>query len=97
MLLINTIVGSDTKTLTDDEDLRSYFKRQYKEADDEQNEESWDNKYRNIYDSVKHNQAPYRRSNENPRAYTDCAQQLKKKTALYPLLKEVMAYYLLHG
>ncbi|MCA9343690.1 MAG: hypothetical protein H6793_02990 [Candidatus Nomurabacteria bacterium] len=57
MLLINTIVGSDTKTLTDDEDLRSYFKRQYKEADDEQNEESWDNKYRNIYDSVKHNQA----------------------------------------
>jgi hypothetical protein len=57
MLLINTIVGSDTKTLTDDEDLRSYFKRQYKEADDEQNEESWDNKYRNIYDGVKHNHA----------------------------------------
>lgn len=57
MLLINTIVGSDTKTLTDDEDLRSYFKRQYREADEEQNEQSWDNKYRNIYDSIKHNQA----------------------------------------
>ena len=57
MLLINSIVGSDTKTLTEDEDLRSYFKRQYKEADDEQNEQSWDNKYRNIYDSIKHNQA----------------------------------------
>lgn len=57
MLLINTIVGSDTKTLTEDEDLRSYFKRQYQEADDDQNEQSWDNKYRNIYDSIKHNQA----------------------------------------
>jgi superfamily II DNA or RNA helicase/HKD family nuclease len=57
MLLINTIVGSDTKTLTADEDLKSYFRRQYQEADDEQNEQSWDNKYRNVYDSVKHNQA----------------------------------------
>lgn len=57
MLLINSIVGSDTKTLTEDEDLRSYFKRQYQEADAEQNEESWDNKYLNIYNSLKHNQA----------------------------------------
>lgn len=56
MLLINSIVGSDTKTLTDDEDLRSYFKRQYEESDNEQNEQSWDNKYRNLYNSLKHNQ-----------------------------------------
>lgn len=55
MLLINNIVGSDTKTLTPDETLQSYFKNQYKKADEDSNERSWDNKYRNIYDSVKHN------------------------------------------
>lgn len=66
MLLINTIVGSDTKTLTDDEDLRSYFKRQYQEADSEQNEQSWDNDYRNLYDSVKHNQSLLREVAEIP-------------------------------
>lgn len=57
MLLINSIVGSDTKTLTEDEDLKSYFRRQYQEADNDQNEQSWDNNYRNIYDSIKHNLA----------------------------------------
>lgn len=55
MLLINNIVGSDTKTLTPDETLQSYFKKQYQEADEESNDRSWDNEYRNIYDSVKHN------------------------------------------
>lgn len=55
MLLINNIVGSDTKTLTPSETLQSYFKRQFKEASDEQNEKSWDVDYKNIYNSVKHN------------------------------------------
>lgn len=55
MLLINNIVGSDTKTLTPDETLESYFKNQYKEADELGNERSWDNEYRNIYNSIKHN------------------------------------------
>ena len=55
MLLINNIVGSDTKTLTPSETLQSYFKRQYKEASDEQNEKSWDVDYKNIYNLVKHN------------------------------------------
>lgn len=59
MLLINNIVGSDTRTLTPDETLQSYFKRQYLEADEETNERSWDNKYRNIYNSVKHNMELY--------------------------------------
>lgn len=54
MLLINNIVGSDTKTLTPDEDLKSYFKKRYDEADTESNEKSWDNEYRNIYNSIKH-------------------------------------------
>ena len=57
MLLINNIVGSDTRTLTPDETLQSYFKNQYEEANDESNEKSWDNKYKNIYNSIKHNNA----------------------------------------
>ena len=55
MLLINNIVGSDTKTLTPNETLQSYFKRQYKEASQEQSDKSWDVDYRNIYNSIKHN------------------------------------------
>lgn len=55
MFLINNIVGSDTKTLTPDETLQSYFKRQYDEADETSNDRSWDNEYRNIYNAVKHN------------------------------------------
>lgn len=54
MLLINSIVGSDTRTLTPDEDLKSYFKRAYLDADKINNERSWDNEYRNIYNSIKH-------------------------------------------
>lgn len=57
MLLINNIVGSDTRTLTPDEDLKSYFKSTYQDADAASSERSWDNEYRNIYDSIKHNQA----------------------------------------
>jgi superfamily II DNA or RNA helicase/HKD family nuclease len=56
MLLINNIVGSDTKTLTPDEDLQSYFKKVYTEADKSSDEASWDNEYRNIYNALKHNQ-----------------------------------------
>lgn len=55
MLLINNIVGSDTKTLTPDETLESFFKKQYKDASEETGERSWDNNYKNIYDSIKHN------------------------------------------
>lgn len=55
MLLINNIVGSDTRTLTPDETLQSYFQRQYNEASSEDNEKSWDVDYRNIYNRIKHN------------------------------------------
>ncbi|MCL2679172.1 MAG: phospholipase D-like domain-containing protein [Dehalococcoidia bacterium] len=55
MLLINNIVGSDTKTLTPDETLESYFKNQFLEADNEASERSWDNDYRNIYNGIRHN------------------------------------------
>ncbi|MCL2862982.1 MAG: phospholipase D-like domain-containing protein [Methanimicrococcus sp.] len=55
MLLINNIIGSDTKTLTPDEALQSYFKKQYDAADSEAGEKSWDNEFKNIYNSIKHN------------------------------------------
>ena len=55
MFLINNIVGSDTRTLTPDETLQSYFKSQYDEANSENNERSWDNDFKNIYNSIKHN------------------------------------------
>lgn len=53
MFLINNIIGSDTRTLTPDENLRGYFKQSYEEADKQSNSQSWDVKYKNIYDSVK--------------------------------------------
>lgn len=55
MLLINNIVGSDTRTLTPDETLESYFKKQYEEASNENSEKSWDNDFKNIYNGIKHN------------------------------------------
>lgn len=55
MLLINNIVGSDTRTLTPNETLQSYFQKQYEEANKEIGEKSWDNDYKNIYNSIKHN------------------------------------------
>ncbi len=55
MLLINNIVGSDTRTLTPDETLQSYFKKQYEDAEADSSEKSWDNEYKNIYNALKHN------------------------------------------
>jgi len=57
MLLINNIVGSDTKTLTPDETLQSYFKKQFDEADTNSNEKCWDNEYINQYYQIRHNTA----------------------------------------
>ncbi len=57
MLLINNIVGSDTKTLTPDETLKSYFKRLYDEASAEEDGRSWDIAYRNDYNLIKDNVA----------------------------------------
>jgi len=55
MLLINNIVGNDTKTLTPDETLQSYFKTQYDEANTDEKEKSWDIEFRNTFNSIKHN------------------------------------------
>lgn len=55
MLLINNIVGSDSNTLTDDEELTSYFRRKYEEANDEIDEKSWDIEFKNDYNIIKDN------------------------------------------
>lgn len=52
MTLINQVVGSDTKTLTGDEELRSFFKDEYLKANSEVEFESWDAVHREAYDQT---------------------------------------------
>jgi len=47
--LINAIVGSDTKTLTDDEQILSFFKDEYADADALSETPSWDAVHRDVY------------------------------------------------
>jgi len=53
MRLINSVVGSDTKTLTDDEKLQSFFKDGYQKAENENETLSWDATHREAYDQAK--------------------------------------------
>jgi len=48
--LINAVVGSDTKTLTKDEELLSFFKDELKKAEEENERLSWDAIHREIYE-----------------------------------------------
>ncbi|EKE05107.1 MAG: hypothetical protein ACD_19C00426G0129 [uncultured bacterium] len=52
MKLINAVVGSDTRTLTKDEELVSFFKDEYSKAEKQNEEVSWDSKYREDYDQA---------------------------------------------
>lgn len=54
MLLISNIVGSDTRTLTPDEDIKSMWQREFKKADEVNNQKSWDVEHRNRYNAIKH-------------------------------------------
>ncbi|EDK72375.1 helicase domain protein [candidate division TM7 genomosp. GTL1] len=47
--LINSIVGSDTKTLTSEEQIQSYFKDEFDKAGAESETLSWDAIHRDIY------------------------------------------------
>ena len=49
MKLINAVVGSDTKTLTNEEDIKSFYKDEYDRANRENDQLSWDAKHRDIY------------------------------------------------
>ncbi|OGJ10145.1 hypothetical protein A2356_01360 [Candidatus Nomurabacteria bacterium RIFOXYB1_FULL_39_16] len=52
MTLINAVVGSDTKTLTGDEELKSFFKEEYNKANSEAEFQSWDATHREVYDQT---------------------------------------------
>lgn len=51
--MINYILGEDTKVLTPDEELDSFYKEQYKAAAKTQEEKSWDVEYLNLINSIK--------------------------------------------
>lgn len=52
MSLINSIVGSDTKTLTSDEQVQSYFKDEFNKAEQDSEILSWDAKHKEAYDQA---------------------------------------------
>ncbi|MBU1123969.1 AAA family ATPase [Patescibacteria group bacterium] len=53
MRLINAVVGSDTRTLTDDEELQSFFKDEFDKAEEANEIESWDAMHREAYEQAK--------------------------------------------
>jgi superfamily II DNA or RNA helicase len=48
--LINQIVGSDHKTLTEDDDVQSFFRDEYDLASSEFQKASWETEHRNIFE-----------------------------------------------
>lgn len=51
--LINAVLGSDTKTLTKDEELESFFKDEFTKSEAENEQVSWDAVHREEYDGAK--------------------------------------------
>jgi len=50
--LINAVVGSDTKTLTSDEELVSFFNDEFERAKNADEQLSWDTRHREAYDKA---------------------------------------------
>lgn len=53
MAMIHAIMGEDTKALTKEEDLQTYFKERYRKELSRNEEESWDTPYRKLLNSLK--------------------------------------------
>jgi superfamily II DNA or RNA helicase/HKD family nuclease len=53
--LINAVIGSDTPTLTQDEELTSFFKDEFAKAEAKDEQLSWDATHREVYDQAKEN------------------------------------------
>lgn len=51
--LINAVIGSDTPTLTDDEELQSFFKDEFDKAERNEEQLSWDAPHKEAYDQAK--------------------------------------------
>ena len=65
--LFNSVIGSDTKTLTNDEELNTYFKDEFNKANTSSNEISWDTKFIQEYDRYKLNSDIFVKSLSIPR------------------------------
>jgi superfamily II DNA or RNA helicase/HKD family nuclease len=50
--MIHALLGEDTKILTSDEELRSFYKTQYETELAKSEERSWENPYLNLYNSL---------------------------------------------
>lgn len=55
MNMINELLGGDTKTLTPDENLKTYFTEQYTSLLSQSESISWDAKHRNIWGAIRNN------------------------------------------
>lgn len=53
MAMVHAIMGEDTKALTKDEEIQSYFLEQYRRESASSEEASWDNSYRTFLNSIK--------------------------------------------
>lgn len=53
MAMIHAIMGEDTKALTKEEELQSFFKERYQREFNRSEEASWDNKYRKLLSELK--------------------------------------------
>lgn len=51
--MIQALLGEDTKILTSDEELKSFYKNQYEQEIAKTEERSWENPYLNLYNSLK--------------------------------------------
>lgn len=67
MKLINAVVGSDTKTLTKDEELVSYFKDEFERAQREDEKLSWDTVHRENYERAEKDGDLMKKATELPR------------------------------
>ena len=52
MAMIHAIMGEDTKVLTKDEELKSFFAEQYKKLIESDEQISWDTEFRLVYNSL---------------------------------------------
>ncbi len=53
MAMIHAIMGEDTKALTKDEELQAFFKARYRAELAKDEEASWDNRYRKLFNELK--------------------------------------------
>lgn len=65
--LINSVVGSDTKTLTQDEELVSFFKDEFDKLMKETESVSWDTPHRETYDNAIKDSDLITKANQIPR------------------------------